>query len=228
MQDFSIFDMVIIGITLALGLKGLFKGFIKEVFGLVGIIGGIYVASRFSDVVGDLIAPLLALESKATITLIGFVTALVGFWIVVYILGMILSKVFAMSGLGVFDRLLGFVFGSAKIFLIFAVIAHALYQIESFKTSIDEKATNSYVIPFLLKTGSYIVKLDTKSITSSVEKTVEVIMPSKKNVAESIEVAKETITETINETKEMIQEKSEALLKEKTEEKIKEMLPTSN
>ena len=34
MQDFSIFDLIIIAITLLLGLKGLFKGFIKEVFGL--------------------------------------------------------------------------------------------------------------------------------------------------------------------------------------------------
>ena len=157
MQDFSIFDIVIIGITLALGLKGLFKGFIKEVFGLVGIIGGIFVASRFADVVGQPIAQTLAITSEATISLIGFVATLIIFWIAIYILGTVISKIFSLSGLGFIDRLFGFIFGSAKIFLILAVISHSLYQIKSFKDKLDTKFSSSLVFPLLLETGSYIV-----------------------------------------------------------------------
>ena len=48
MQDFAVFDLIIIAITLILGLKGLFRGLIKEVFGIIGIIGAIFVASRIS------------------------------------------------------------------------------------------------------------------------------------------------------------------------------------
>ena len=44
MQDFSLFDLIIIAITLLLGLKGLFRGLVKEVFGLLGIVGAIFVA----------------------------------------------------------------------------------------------------------------------------------------------------------------------------------------
>ena len=44
MQDIEVFDLVIILITLLLGLKGLFRGLIKEVFGIVGIVGAIFVA----------------------------------------------------------------------------------------------------------------------------------------------------------------------------------------
>ena len=67
MQEFTIFDMVVLGITLVLGLKGLFRGLIKEIFGIIGIIGAIFVASRISGDIGNLIAPFLALENQTTI-----------------------------------------------------------------------------------------------------------------------------------------------------------------
>jgi len=169
MQSFTVFDIVIVSITVLLGLKGLLKGFIKEIFGLVGIIGGIFVASRMAEEVGTLIAPFLALENSATIKLVGFIIALVGFWAIIYILGIILSKIFSVSGLGFFDRILGFLFGSAKIFFIFSVIAYALYQVESFKDLMNNKVSNSITFPLLVKTGGYIVKLDTSDIVNKVE-----------------------------------------------------------
>ena len=221
MLDFSIFDMVIIGVTLALGLKGLFKGFIKEISGLIGIIGGIFVASRFADVVGNAIAPTFAITSEATISLIGFVCALIAFWLVIYILGMITSKIFAMSGLGIIDRLFGFIFGSAKIFLILAVISHALYQVESFRNKLDTKFQNSQVFPLLLETGSYIVKLDTKEISKSIEEKIDIVVPEKDVLIERIEKTKEFITETSKEiiSKE-ITKKVEEILPKKVEDEI--------
>ncbi|NQY19687.1 MAG: CvpA family protein [Campylobacteraceae bacterium] len=214
MLDFSIFDMVIIGVTLALGLKGLFKGFIKEISGLIGIIGGIFVASRFADVVGNAIAPTFAITSEATISLIGFVCALIAFWLVIYILGMITSKIFAMSGLGIIDRLFGFIFGSAKIFLILAVISHALYQVESFKNKLDTKFQNSQVFPLLLETGSYIVKLDTKKISKSIEEKIDIVVPEK-----------DVLIKKIEKTKEFIRETSEEIISKEITKKVEEMLP---
>ena len=214
MLDFSIFDMVIIGVTLALGLKGLFKGFIKEISGLIGIIGGIFVASRFADVVGNAIAPTFAITSEATISLIGFVCALIAFWLVIYILGMITSKIFAISGLGIIDRLFGFIFGSAKIFLILAVISHALYQVESFRNKLDTKFQNSQVFPLLLETGSYIVKLDTKEISKSIEEKIDIVVPEKDVLIERIEKTKEFITET-----------SKEIISKEITKKVEEMLP---
>ena len=35
------------------------------------------------------------------------------------------SKVFSVSGLGIFDRIFGFAFGAGKIFLLFAIISYA-------------------------------------------------------------------------------------------------------
>jgi len=181
MQNFTVFDIVIVSITVLLGLKGLLRGFIKEIFGLVGIIGGIFIASRLAGDIGHAIAPLLALENQATIKLIGFIIGLVGFWAIVYVAGIILSKIFQASGLGLFDRILGFLFGSAKIFLIFSVIVYALYQVNSFKDLMNTKVAKSATFPFLLSTGGFIVKLDASDFMKKVE---EKITPKEDEVIE--------------------------------------------
>ena len=212
MQDLNIFDIVIIGITLVLGLKGLFRGLIKEVFGIVGIIGAIFVASRVSDDIGNLIAPFLALENQTTIKLIGFIVALIGFWIIVYLLGIIVSKIFSASGLGVFDRIFGFIFGAAKVFLIFSVIAYALYQVQSFKNAIDDKTSDSMVMPHLLSVGSYIIKLDTSSITSNIEKTVDTVVDSAKDATSSENSPVKEMKESIEETKKEISNSVESTI----------------
>jgi membrane protein required for colicin V production len=217
MQDLSIFDLVIVAITFILGLKGLFRGFIKEVFGIIGIIGAIFVASRISNEVGELIAPILAIQSEATIKLIGFVIALVGFWLIVYTCGTIISKIFAASGLGVIDRLFGFLFGASKIFLIFSVIAYSLYQVQSFKKIIDEKFKTSFVMPHLISVGSYIIKLDTTAFTNSVDKVVNSAETSK-IVEQTTNEIKENIQSTTNSVKDAVQEE----VVNKVEEKIQE------
>jgi len=243
MQEFTIFDMVILGITLVLGLKGLFRGLIKEVFGIIGIIGAIFVASRVSQDVGELIAPFLALENQTTIKLIGFILALIGFWIIVYVLGVIVSKIFSASGLGLFDRIFGFVFGAAKVFLIFSVISYALYQVQSFKNAIDNKTAGSVVMPHLISVGSYIIKLDTSALTDTVGNAVDTVVDTAKDATKTENKKEESTSEKINnaveETKEEIQQGVESTVNDvknavqeevvqKVEEKIKKATNASD
>lgn len=227
MQDLNIFDIVIIGITLILGLKGLFRGLIKEVFGIIGIIGAIFVASRTAADIGNLIAPFLALENQTTINLIGFIVGLIGFWLIVYVLGIIVSKIFSVSGLGVIDRIFGFIFGAAKVFLIFSVIAYALYQVQSFKKAIDDKTSNSIVMPHLISVGSYIIKLDTSSITTNIEKTVDTVVDSAKKASSgessSVKEIKNNIKETKKEISNSIENTINDVKKSVKEEVVKEV-----
>mgnify|MGYP003571689297 CR=1 FL=1 len=223
MQDFTTFDIVIIAITVLLGLKGLFKGFIKEVFGLIGIVGGIFVASRLSDTVGELIKPILGLENSATISLLGFIAALIAFWLVIYVIGMILSKVTSMSGLGVVDRTLGFAFGAAKIFLIFSVIAYALYQVDSFKTTLDKQFSKSVVFPFLVKTGSYIMKLDTSKFVNTVDKTVDAVVPSQnEETKKESKPTTQIIKEKVEETTAKVEETTKSIINEEIKKELDE------
>lgn len=222
-MGFTLFDMIIIGITLLLGLKGLFRGIIKEVFGIVGIVGAIFIGSRFSKETGDLIAPILGLENGATINLIGFAVTLVGFWLVIYFIGEIVSKMFAVSGLGIVDRIFGFLFGSAKVFLIFSVITYAIYQVQSFKKTIDEKAKDSIVIPHLISVGSYIIKIDTVAITEKIENSVNNV--SGTNVTQALKSAQETVKTTTENVSNNIKEEAG---KQLVEEVKKEIQPNSS
>ena len=217
MQDFSIFDLIIITITLILGLKGLFRGLIKEVFGIIGIIGAIFVASRISKETGDLLAPVLVLQNEATIKLIGFITALIAVWLVVYTAGVIVSKIFSASGLGVVDRMFGFIFGASKVFLIFSVIAYSLYQVQSFRKVMDEKFNNSFVMPHLISVGSVIIKLDTSAITTNVNKVIDTTKTSQV-IEDTKNSMKENIQTTTNSVKEAVEEEIVNNVKEKIED----------
>lgn len=228
MQSFTVFDIVIVSITVLLGLKGLLRGFIKEVFALVGLVGGIFVASRLSSDVGAAIAPVLALENKATITLIGFILGLVGFWAITYVLGIVISKIFSMSGLGVIDRIFGFIFGSLKIFFIFSIITYGVYQIQTFKSLMNEKIGNSITFPFLVKTGGYIVKIDPSELVKKVEQQVS---PENKVDVEDPDLLKqksftEEVTDTVKEIKKTTVQSSTAVVdtvKDTVNKKVEEV-----
>lgn len=190
MQGVNFFDIVVLLLTAFLGLKGLLRGFIKELFGLLGIIGGVFLASRASHDVGYLINGVIPIENESTKALIGFVLAFIVIWSIAYALGIIVAKISSMSGLGVFDRVLGFIFGAAKIFFIFAIIIYALSKIEAVKTKLDDKLKDSTMYPILQEVGSTIIKLDTDGITKKIEKNIE---DSVENISENI--SKEAIKE---------------------------------
>lgn len=201
MQDISLFDIIIITITLFLGLKGLFRGFIKEVFGLVGIVGGIFVASRISEEVGNKLAPILGITGDSAVTLTGFIASLIGFWILVYLVGMVLSKITSLSGLGTIDRVLGFLFGTGKIFLIFSIIIYALAGVDAIKEKMEEKIGDTIMYPILLESGQTIVKLDTSKFSKEAKENIDTAVETTKQEIEeiSIEAAKDKIEEVAKE-----------------------------
>ncbi|MFW2566601.1 CvpA family protein [Aliarcobacter butzleri] len=217
MQNIAIFDLVIITITLLLGLKGLFRGIIKEIFGIIGIIGAIFVASRISTQTGELIAPVLVLENQATIKLIGFVIALVIVWLIAYSAGVVVSKIFSASGLGIIDRFFGFLFGMAKIFLIFSVIAYALYQVNSFKKVIDEQFKSSILMPYLLDVGSVIIKLDTTALTNNIDKAIETVTDTPSTIQNTTQEIKQEVNSTLNNVQEVVEDG----VKDAVEEEVK-------
>ncbi len=217
MQNIAIFDLVIITITLLLGLKGLFRGIIKEIFGIIGIIGAIFVASRISTQTGELIAPVLVLENQATIKLIGFVIALVIVWLIAYSAGVVVTKIFSASGLGIIDRFFGFLFGMAKIFLIFSVIAYALYQVNSFKKVIDEQFKSSVLMPYLLDVGSVIIKLDTTALTNNIDKAIETVTDTPSTIQNTTQEIKQEVDSTLNNVQEVVEDG----VKDAVEEEVK-------
>jgi membrane protein required for colicin V production len=174
MESISIFDLSIGILLIIFGIKGLFNGFIKEVFGLVGIIGGIFIASRFANGAGNFIDDsIYHISNRASVYFIGFISVLVLFWMTSLFIGFIFTKLVSLSGLGLVNRILGFIVGSIKIFLLFSIVIFALRTVDIFRNNIDKKLDGSYTYPYLIKTGNYIVKFNFNDANKTISNIIE-------------------------------------------------------
>jgi len=176
MIDFNYFDVVIAAIVLLLAIKGFMHGFIKEVFGLVGLIGGVYFASRLAETAAGFIDKnFLHLENVALLKLIGFLAILIIVWLGATILGSIFSKLTNASGLGFLNRLFGFIVGGGKYFLIFSLIVTALSNISLVKDNLEKHVQDSILYPYLKKAGSYLINLDPSKLGLESTSTSQVV-----------------------------------------------------
>jgi membrane protein required for colicin V production len=170
-MNFDYFDLGIISIILILSIKGFLQGFIKEFFGLLGLLGGLYFALKYSDEVSKIISQnLVALDDKSLLSMLGFLSILIGMWIFSILVGTIISKLAYFSGLGFFNRLLGFIVGGGKYFVIFSLIIGAFANVKFVQDNLKKFTSKSMVYPYLLETGSYLLNLDKSFLTSIVDK----------------------------------------------------------
>lgn len=179
-MDINYFDLVVAVVILLLGIKGILNGFFKELFGLIGIVGGIFIASRVSLDVGNFLNDaIFHFDTHSAISFVGFLSTLALFWLSMVAIGHFFKRLGALSGLGGLDRLFGFLFGSGKFFLIAAVIAYAVNNIQAVRNNIKEPMANSILFPILVETGGFVMQIDTGELT---EKIPEVEMPKVPNV----------------------------------------------
>lgn len=172
-MEFNTFDIIVSILILFLGLKGIINGFFKELFGLIGIIGGIFIASRVGENVGQLINnSLLKFENSAAVSFTGFLVTLGLFWLFMVGVGLIFKKLSLLSGLSLFDKILGFIFSAGKFFLIAAVILYSTYNIKVMRPNLDKMMQNSMLFPVLVNAGSIIMKLDPKEFSNDVNATL--------------------------------------------------------
>ena len=165
MVDFNYFDVTISAIVLILGIKGFMNGFIKEIFGLAGLVAGVYFGSRFADTAATFINDnFLQMQNPTLLKLLGFLAVLIIVWLGATLLGSILSKLTSVSGLSFINRLFGFIAGGGKYFIIFALIVTALSNVTLVKENVGKYVNDSVLYPYLVKVGSKIIHLDPASL----------------------------------------------------------------
>ncbi|MDD3596015.1 CvpA family protein [Sulfuricurvum sp.] len=178
-MDLNYFDVAVGSIVLLLGLKGLLNGFSKEVFGMIGIVGGVFVASHLGGYMGKFLSDtLFHFETPTAINLIGFIFALGIFWLLMVALGAGFKKLSSLSGLGPLDRILGFIVGSSKFFFILSIIVYALFSVTAIRENLEPKMANSIFYKPMFATGDFILHIETDDVTSMLSDTNKTESPS--------------------------------------------------
>ena len=117
MNPFDILIIVILGYSL---VRGLFRGLVKELSSIIGVLGGFYAAYTYYKVLAGLLSGLI--HDTAYLNILSFLAIFCGVLIVVGVLGVIIKYVLNIAFLGWVDRIGGVVFGALKGVLIVAIL----------------------------------------------------------------------------------------------------------
>ena len=115
---------IFISIFLIYGfIKGLYKGFIIEIASVIGLVLGIYLATQYN---GDLSNYLMSKQyfnwKEGYIIILSNVILFILTILIVSILGKVATKLVKLVALGLFNKILGSVFGLLKNILILVIL----------------------------------------------------------------------------------------------------------
>ena len=117
MNPFDILVVIIVGYGL---VRGLFRGLVKEVASIIGVLGGFYLAYSYYRLLGIHLGLLTSNESYQMI--IGFLIIFCGVLILVAGLAMMIKYLLKIAYLGWADRIGGLIFGGLKAVLIISIL----------------------------------------------------------------------------------------------------------
>ena len=117
MNPFDIIIIVILGFSL---VRGIFRGLVKEVSSIIGVLGGFYAAYTYYPALAKLIAGLI--RETAYLYILSFLIIFCSVLIIVGILGVIIKYLLNIAFLGWVDRIGGVGFGLVKGILIASIL----------------------------------------------------------------------------------------------------------
>ena len=117
MNPFDVFIIIVVGYSL---IRGLFRGLVKEVSSIIGVLGGFYAAYSYYPVVAKLISGLII--NPSYLNILSFLIIFCSILIVISILGVVIKYLMNVAFLGWVDRACGLGFGLIKGLLIVTVL----------------------------------------------------------------------------------------------------------
>jgi membrane protein required for colicin V production len=127
-------DFVLAAIMIVTAVVGIFKGFVKQVIGLVAVVAGLILASFYYDQAAGLFETLV--KNELLSDFFGFLLIFILVLVAGSLLGHLLTK--AMKGpLALANRLFGAIFGFLKAVLICGIVVFALVSFEIAKPALE-------------------------------------------------------------------------------------------
>lgn len=161
MDKFSYIDIGIIVLLILLSLKGIWQGIIRGLASFLGILLGIFFASRFYNGLGSWFAiNIYNLGSPELNALVGFVIIITLIWAGFLLLGEILFRMVRFTPLVSIDAALGLAFGFCKAFLLLSIIVFGISQIAWLKNFSQNVEQNSSIFPMMKNLSIKIMNLE--------------------------------------------------------------------
>ncbi|MDX8396858.1 MAG: CvpA family protein [Mariprofundaceae bacterium] len=149
----NFFDYILIGIVGLSMLLSLWRGFIREIISLIGLVAAFLIASRSSAVTGNFLNQWIPNSTTADIA--GFVLVFVTIMILTGLIGALIRKLVDMADLTATDRTLGMFFGIARGLLLIALT----FLIYTSYANLDQKwAKNSLLTPYANQMASLLAE----------------------------------------------------------------------
>jgi len=108
----SLFDYLLIAIAGLSMVLSLWRGFVREIISLIGLVAAFFAASRASGMAANLVNDWVPNTTAANIA--GFTLIFVAVMVVVALVGALIRKLVDMADLTATDRTLGMFFGLAR------------------------------------------------------------------------------------------------------------------
>lgn len=108
----NILDFIIIGLIAFFLIKGIFRGFFREIASLAGIISGLVIGNHYHPQMANYLKAYIPLEKA--LPLIGFIILFIAVIIGFHLFGLLLHSFFKRLLIGWFDRTLGICFALIK------------------------------------------------------------------------------------------------------------------
>ena len=155
MSPFDILAVVILCFCL---IRGFFRGIIKELSSIIGVLAGAYAAYTYYPYVAKYLSRWISSSNYQN--LLSFVLLFCTVFIVVSILGVVIKYLMNIAFLGWVDRLFGTVFGFCKGVLIVAVLLFAFTTFLPKGTPLLKQSLVAPYITIVTDTMSRVVSKD--------------------------------------------------------------------
>lgn len=163
----NFFDMIIVVVLIYCIIRGVFRGLIKEVASIVGVVAGFFIAVAYHENVSPLLAGWL---DPGYVRLAAFVVVFLGVFLGVTLLGMLIRLVVKAALLSVVDRIFGAVFGGMKAVLLVTLVYLLMV---TFLPGGERLLRDSKLAPPVVELGRVIVEAMPKGVKTTYQKKIE-------------------------------------------------------
>jgi membrane protein required for colicin V production len=155
------FDILIF-VILAYGvIRGIFRGLVRELASIVGVLGGFYAAYTYYPHMAKLISPWIA--NTAYLNILSYMILFVAVVIVVSILAVVIKYLLNIIYLGWVDRVSGALFGGVKAALIVSVLFIVLTAFLPKDSPFIKDAASSPTVATVSEVMAKVISKDMKS-----------------------------------------------------------------